>query len=572
MIRRHRRSLTFATVSLVVLGAAYGCGSDGGSSSSGSTDQDASGLPEGAVVLPDGNVILPDGTVADTGTDSKADGGGDAKTDGDADTGADVLVEADAEGGVVDPPDPPGPLSPDYVDYEINHVLFAGQSNSVASGARPVNTLPQNTATFTSAQPYGNLMFNTGVMTAHNCNGSGCPSANYTEPASLVPLIENDGFFSGGPGGSGSDRVETASSATANQISYLATTLFEFNVRAGYPTKHDVLASNHGRSGNTYWCLRKGGCNYKPATEIKAFDEAIKQVQAGKRLADADGKSYVVRAVTSIHGESDHYGYQDNGDNHPEFPIAGTNGVPNRIQEYDDALIEWQEDYEAMAKGITGQAQPVPLFISGVSGWTGAKRSKLSLLQLSAHVRAPGKVILVAPGYIFEGAVKANADLECLHFSIYGERQIGEYFAKAYAQTVFKGKPFEPVRPTDVQRAGNVITVKFLVPKPPLAFDTALVAAIANRGFEFTVGGAVQTINNVAITGDDEVTITLAAAPGAGTKRLTYAQNQPIPGCIGPGVKAGGGARGNLRDSDDTPSLTGIPLYNWSVSFDVAVP
>jgi hypothetical protein len=32
------------------------------------------------------------------------------------------------------------------------------------------------------------------------------------------------------------------------------------------------------------------------------------------------------------------------------------------------------------------------------------------------------------------------------------------------------------------------------------------------------------------------------------------------------------GARGNLRDSDDTPSRSGSPLYNWAVRFDVAVP
>ena len=27
-----------------------------------------------------------------------------------------------------------------------------------------------------------------------------------------------------------------------------------------------MLVSLHGRSGNTYWCLRKGGCDYKPGT------------------------------------------------------------------------------------------------------------------------------------------------------------------------------------------------------------------------------------------------------------------------------------------------------------------
>ncbi len=571
MIRRRRRAATFAVVASTIGALAYGCGGGGGASSSGGVDTDASGLPEGAVVLPDGNVVVPEGATSDTGaSDAKGDApseAGDAGVDVRLDSGADA--DADADG---DPPPPPGPLSPGYVDYDINHVLETGQSNAVASGGRPENTLPLNTAAFTNAQPYGNLMFDTGVMTSRNCNGSGCPSANYVEPNAFAPLIENDGFFSGGPPAFTGDRVETASSATANEISYLALTNFEFNVRPGYPTKHDVLVSEHGRSGNTYWCLRKGGCNYKPATEIKAFDEAIKQVQAGKRLADAAAKSYVVRAVTSIHGESDHYAYQDNGDNHPEFPLVGTNGVANRIQEYDDALIEWQEDYESMVKGITGQAQPVPLFITGLSGWTGAKPSKLSLLQLSAHVRAPGKVVYVAPGYIFEGGVKKDGTLECLHYSVYGQRQAGEYFAKAYAKVVFEGGVFEPVRPIDVQRAGNVVSVKFLVPKPPLALDTTLVAAIANMGFEFLLSGAPQTITSVAISAPDTVAITLAATPGAGVKRLTYAQNQPSPGCIGPGVKAAGGACGNLRDSDATASLSGLPLYNWSVSFDVVVP
>jgi hypothetical protein len=117
-----------------------------------------------------------------------------------------------------------------------------------------------------------------------------------------------------------------------------------------------------------------------------------------------------------------------------------------------------------------------------------------------------------------------------------------------------------------------VITVKFLVPVPPLALDTTRVAMIGNYGFDFVDSGALATITNVALTGADEVTITLAATPSSGTKRLRYAQNQPIPGCIGPGIKSEGGARGNLRDSDATPSRGGFDLFNWSATFDVAVP
>jgi hypothetical protein len=468
---------------------------------------------------------------------------------------------------------PSGPLAANYIDYAINHILETGQSNAVASGGRPQNTFIAGT-TFTSVQPFGNLMFDSGVMTAGpkpgvpggtNCDGSGCPAAAYRAPISLVPLIENDSFFDNG------DRVETASSSLANAVSSFATTQFMFGTKAGYPTKHDVLVSMHGRSGNTYWCLRKGGCTYKPANQIRAFDEAMLQVQSGKVLAAASGKSYVVRAVTVIHGESDHYGYQDGGN---EFPLPRTNGVAGQIQDYADALIEWQSDYESSIQALTGQAAAVPLLVSGLSGWTGARTSKISPMQLKAHERAPGKVVLVAPGYIFDPAIQADGQLECLHYSLRGQQHLGEYFAKAYAQIVFAGRPFEPLRPLSAQRAGNVITVKFLVPVPPLTLDTALVSSngIANFGFDFVDNGALAPIANVTLIGPDTVTITLAGPPSGAAKSLRYALNQPIPGCMGPGVLTAGGARGNLRDADPTPSPHGFPLFNWAVPFEITVP
>ena len=576
MLRRPTRfTLCFAAIATIACGAAYGCGgADSGTNDGSDGSVGSDGAADGVVDPMDGPVVRPD-AASEAGAEGGvlADGGHDADASSDGasldalDGSADADADADAE-----PPPPPGPLTTDYVDYDINHILETGQSNAVSNGGTPGTTIPINTVPYTTAQPYTNLMFDTGVMTSINCDGDGCPAVNYVAPASFVPLVEQDAFFS-------SPKVETASSAMANEVTSLALGTFMFNVKAGYPKKHDVLVSLHGRSGNTYWCLRKGGCSYKPASELKAFDEAVKQVMAAKALAAASvpPKSYVVRAVTSIHGESDHYAYQMNGDNHPEFPLVGTNGVADRIQEYDDALIEWQEDYEAMVKGITGQAQAVPLFISGLSGWTGDRHSKLSLLQMSAHLRAPGKVVYVAPGYVFEGAVPTSfpttGALECLHFSIHGQQQLGEYFAKAYAQVVFKGKPWEPLRPIDIQRAGAVITVKFLVPAPPITLDTTRVAMIGNYGFDFSEGGVLQSIASVVVTAPDTVTITLAAAPGAGIKRLTYAINQPTPnGCIGPGVVAAGGARGNLRDSDATPSLHGYSLYNWEVPFDMPVP
>jgi hypothetical protein len=420
-------------------------------------------------------------------------------------------------------------------------------------------------------------MFDTGVMTSYPCNGVGCPNGTYVAPAAFVPLIENDRFFSGGA----ANNVQTISSSMANLITYIAMNSYEFGVRPGYPATHDVLVSNHGRSGLTYWCLRKGGCNYNnPGGNLNAFTEGLMQVTAAKDIAtNVYAKTHVVRGVTVIHGESDQYGYGDNNNNHPEYPLVGTDGTANKIKEYDDAMIEWQADYEAGIKAITGQVQPVPLFVAGLSGYTRASaaaqsRMMVANFQLSAHVRAPGKVVLVAPGYIFDYAYQGNPlTPQCRHYSIAGQKHLGEYFAKAYAQVVFKGQPWEPLRPLTITRVANVVTVKYVVPKPPLVLDTTRVAQLANGqyGFDFFDGATPIAITNVAVA-DDTVTLTLASTPVNANKRLSYANEQPYPGCTGPGIKHGGGARGNLRDSDDQLSLNGFELFNWGVTFDMAVP
>lgn len=586
-----RRSSLVAVLALAAVAAVAACGDE----VTGDSPDDAldGGLPEGAVLGPDGEIItnpdgalpdgaLPDGTVAD------------ARADGDA---SDASVDADADAPVVDN----GPLSAGYVDRDINHILSTGQSNAVASGARPSTTLPHNTVAITNAQPYTNVMFNTGVMTSASCGGAGCLKTSYVAPASFVPLVEGDSFFGG------SYVVETASSAMANLISRTALDTFEFGAaaRPTYPTKHDVLVSLHGRSGNKYVCLRKtaqtdpskqpppGDCgnNY-----LAAFDEGMRQTQAAHDLAVAQGKTHAVRAVTVIHGESDHNGSLG------DFPMRGSDGVAGKITNYADALIEWQEDYQAGVKAITAQAEPVPLFVMGISGWTGPQTyagepesprySPLAAQQYDAHVRAPGKVILVGPGYFVDQGTRGGNDTspECLHQSIVGERQIGEYFAKVYAKVVFKGEAWEPVRPKTVTRVANVVTVEYHVPVPPLTLDTTLVTApdkggfaAENYGFEYRVNGhtgARQEITSVVVSGPTTVTITLAATPVGANQRLIYALNQrPFgQGCTGPGVQSNGalyagGARGNLRDSDVTPSNYGAtPLYNWGVNFDVPVP
>jgi hypothetical protein len=429
------------------------------------------------------------------------------------------------------PPDDAGTTAPRaYVPFDVNHVLSTGQSNAVANDGVPV---------LSTKQPYANLMFDVGVIPANGCDTNGC--TRYEKPSSLVPLVEGDTFFY---------PIETMSSSLANEASTLAK-------RTGRTDVHAVLVSLHGRSGNSYLCLRKGSCDWWPdKSYVQPFADGMQEVADARALATAAGKSYVVRAVTAIHGENDHYAYASNTSS---FPMKGTDGV-SVLADYSDALLEWQRDYETGVKAITGQTEPVPLFISQYSHWNNVPTTKIAYMQLDAHVRAPGKVIVVGPTYAFPYTSS------CLHFTNHGERQLGEYFAKAYSRVIVEGRQWEPLRPVQITLAGNVVTATFHVPVPPLVIDTTRVTDPGNFGFEwYDASAAPPPITRVALVGPDKVEITLASAPVGQDRRLRYAYT--FHGCAGPGTIA----RGNLRDSDVTPSENGYDLFNWSVHFDVAL-
>lgn len=438
------------------------------------------------------------------------------------------------------PPTPPGsdggggddePAAVPYQAFDVNHVLSTGQSNSVAHEGKPI---------LSTTQPYGNLSFDVGVMTSGVCEREGCRV--YQKPSGFSPLVEGDTFWY---------PVETMSSGLANQATKLA------KEKYGKPS-HDVLVSLAGRNGLTYWCLRKGGCNFVDPTYLNAFEESMMQVDDGQRLAKAAGKTYVVRAVTLIHGESDDYAYATRTQ---QFPNDGTDGSFQTVKDYGDALVAWQKDFEDGVRARTGQTLPVPLLVSQFSGWNDIATSAVTQMQLDAHMKAPGKVVLVAPAYVLEWAD------DCRHYTGKGEQQLGAYFAKAYTRIVVEGKRWEPVRPRKITRSGATITVRYHVPVPPLVLDTERVMNPGTHGFAVVDGaGADVPIAKVEVTGPDTVTITLGQAL-TGAARLRYAFTTVPHSC--PGRFAG--ARGNLRDSDTTVSLYGYELFDWGVHFELPI-
>jgi hypothetical protein len=434
------------------------------------------------------------GTVTPTSTTAPGGQGGVSGGGGSALGGAGGLGGAAGEGG-----SGAQPLALTY--YDVNQVLSTGQSLSVGAQGAPA---------LSTEQPYDNLMFSGGV-------------AATTALTEFAPLVE------------GVDpAVETMSSAFANFVTQMARDEVLVSQPVGEQT-HDVLVTLHGLGGTAYVGLAKG---------TPPYANGMAQLAAAAALTQSQSLSHVVRAVTTVHGESDHV-----ADN----------------PSYEANLVEWQADYEADVRATTNQTEPVPMLQTQMSSWThyGEDTSQIPAAQLSASENHPDSIILVGPKYAMAYAPDG------VHLTNEGYQHMGEYYAKAYRRVVLEGRRWYPLAPLDISRTGAIITVTFRVPEPPLVLDTELVSDPGSFGFEYVDGsGAPPAIASVTLTAPDTVTITLESEPTGTAERLRYA----FTGVGGQGAGPTTGPRGNLRDSDATVSPHGYPLYNWCVHFDKPVP
>lgn len=407
-------------------------------------------------------------------------------------------------------------------------VPYGGPANPPAPPALPGPDAAPDDARAPSVRAIHHVL-GTGQSLAVGTNGF--PVLSTMQPYANVMF--NNGVLCGGTGltafvplveGFGPSPVETMSSSFANLVTRLT--------RAS--GSHDVLVSVHAVGGAPYRLLKKGTAPYA---------DGMTQVSAGLAVARRQRMAYDVTAVTTAHGASDHL---------------------ERNTHYAEDLVEWQRDYETDVHALTGQTGTIPLFHTQYSSYTGYDpTSPIPIAQLRASVENPGKIVLVGPRYpLLYGP-------DGVHLTNEGYRLMGEYHAKAYQRVVVEHRAWEPLRPKAISRAGAIVQATMLVPAPPLVLDTVRAVDPGKMGFEWADDGPVTpTITSVAITDADTVTITLSAAPTGANGRLRYAYTG-VQGAKG-GLQTG--PRGNLRDSDATPSRYGYELFNWCVHFDQAVP
>jgi Fibronectin type III domain len=358
---------------------------------------------------------------------------------------------------------------------------------------------------------------------------SGSPALTTVQPYNNKQLTANLGNTTAVPVPlleGGSERVY---SAMANSITK----------QVGYPAiPLNIISSLKAYGGVPYTTLKKG---------TEAYNTLIDNTFYAKKWSnEVESKPYLVRGVTIIHGENDSGNMQ-----------------------YKENLVEWQNDYQNDIKAITGQVDPIPMFTcqTATNSIYGISTSISAMGQLNAALENPGKIILVTPKYFLDYS-------DGLHLNNYTYKYLGEYYGKVMKKVIVDKETWLPLHAIEATILGNVITVTFHVPAPPLQFDTTSLLEQFNKGFEYFDDAQSADIQSVALGANGtSVIITLTNVPTGANKKVAYAYTG-IP-AQGAGREKVYSTKGNLCDSDafpvqfpgNYPSYYSNTLKNWCVTF-----
>lgn len=218
--------------------------------------------------------------------------------------------------------------------------------------------------------------------------------------------------------------------------------------------------------------------------------------------------------------------------------------------EYISYLNEWQSAYAADL-GFN-----VPIVIDQMSSRGNADNlallSPVTLAQLEAARNNP-YIFLVSPKYQYQ------YDTTGLHLIDDHNIWNGEQHGKVIAE-ILAGNGWQPLEPIKAVLEGRFITIYFHVPKPPLRVDTITLPEKENYGFEWVDNNSTtNTIQGLTIN-NQTIIIELAENTSGGIIRYAFT-----------GTEEFHSRWGNIKDSDNTPSLHGFDLSNWLVHFELGV-
>lgn len=351
---------------------------------------------------------------------------------------------------------------------------------------------------------------------------------------------------------------ETPHTGMASQITVSAMS----TASRDYITVHTVV----GESGQPMNVINKAATEMVSGTGTamtstgRAYAATLFEVKAIKRLAAAAGKTYGVAAILLTHGESD----------------SG-----NIVYEAD--MVRLWNDYNTDIPAITGQdtAKKIQMFVSQQNTVPDVVNmaSASTVAQWKVGVDNPENIVCIGPKYQYSYA----ADPGRIHMGASEYQKVGEKAGQVYFERIVLGHDWQPLQPISATRDGKVITVKFHVPVPPLAWDealgsphpTAIPEWTMGRGFEVRAASAAATIDSVELVGDDTVKITCRNDLTGLAVTIGYALTSDFDKNAAATMPPPGRTFrwGQLRDSDPfTGTLSNAAQPNYAVAFSMMVP
>ena len=304
---------------------------------------------------------------------------------------------------------------------------------------------------------------------------------------------------------------------------------------------------------NRYWDSRYNNGGIKRGTPVWA--NAMSYIRDCRDISAAQGRRLIVGGLVVMHGESDNYA---------EFRTTGN------LESWIRILGQYQEDFEADARWITGQAERIPAYTYQIGFPTGAglQNPVTAKAALEAARRNP-MVRCFGPLGSYPGSTDG------VHLSTTGYRELGTYLGNFVVQDLFAWGE-NPLQCVDAWWDGTAPVIHLLYNKPlGLESDDTLINVSglgAGRGVDFTDGSsAPPAVTGIAVNGSDgwQLDVTLASVPTGRRPRVHV-------GCRATGSQHGSqqGLRSAIRSATaiDTDSLTGKPIYHWACTQSISLP